>query len=63
MAKKKKTAEEREEEFLAEIINATGGKTLAEVGKVPWYHDLGNLAANYICSGKFIGGGLPGGKI
>lgn len=63
MAKKKKTVEEREEEFLAEILEATGGRTLTEVGQVPWYHDLGNFAVNYICSGKFIGGGLPGGKI
>ena len=48
---------------LQKIKEATKSKSLKEAGQVPWFHDLGNFAANYICSGKFISGGLPGGKI
>jgi len=57
MAKKKKIT------GLDSIKQKTGGQSLNDTGVVPWYHDLGNFAANYICSGKFMGGGLPGGKI
>jgi len=59
MARKKKT----DEDFLAEIAEATGGETLEEAGRVPYWIDSGNLALNFTCSGKFIGGGFPGGKI
>jgi len=59
MAKKKKT----DEDFLAEIAESTGGETLEEAGRVPYWIDSGNLALNYLCSGRFIGGGYPGGKI
>ena len=38
-------------------------KTLSEVGLNRYYIDTGNLALNYICSGRFITGGIPGGKI
>ncbi len=56
MAKKKDT------DFAA-IAKATGGLTLDIAGEVPYYIDTGNLALNYVCSGKLIGGGYPGGKI
>lgn len=62
--KAEKKAEKAEKvDFLDEIKKSTGGKSLKETGQVPWCHDLGNFAANYITSGKFIHGGLPGGKI
>jgi RecA/RadA recombinase len=59
MAKSKKT----DEDFLAEIAASTGGETLEEAGRVPYWIDSGSLSLNYLCSGKFIGGGFPGGKI
>ena len=36
---------------------------LEEIGASQYFLDTGNLALNYICSGKFISGGVPGGKI
>lgn len=48
---------------IKEILSATGGETLKTAGQVPYYVDTGNLAINYACSGKFIGGGFPGGRI
>ena len=40
------------------------GRSLREmVTKSSYFIDTGNFAINYICSGKFIGGGIPGGKI
>ena len=59
MAKSKKT----EKDVLAEILNETGGETLRDAGQVPYYVNTGNLAINYSCSGKFIAGGFPGGRI
>ena len=59
MAKLKKS----EKDVLAEILNETGGETLRDAGQVPYYVNTGNLAINYACSGKFIKGGFPGGRI
>lgn len=58
MAKKK-----NEDSDISDILLATGGETLKTAGKVPYYVDTGNLAMNYSCSGKFITGGFPGGRI
>lgn len=60
MAKKKK---DDSLDFFAEIAGACGGSTLDTAGTVPYFIDTGNLALNYICSGKFIPGGIPGGRI
>jgi len=60
MAKSKKN---NDAEILAGILNETGGETLRDAGQVPYYVDTGNLAVNYACSGKFINGGFPGGRI
>lgn len=49
--------------FFAELATETGGQVFSEAGYVKYYVDTGNLALNYICSGKFIGGGIPGGHI
>jgi recombination protein RecA len=59
---KKKTAVKKTS-ALDDILKTTGSSTLGLSGHVPWYHDLGNFAMNFINSGKFIAGGLPGGKI
>lgn len=61
MAKKKAV---KKDNFLDELFACTdGGKILKDVGKSSYFLDTGNLALNYISSGKFIKGGLPGGKI
>ena len=60
MAKSKKN---NDADILTSILNETGGETLREAGQVPYYVDTGNLAVNYACSGKFIRGGFPGGRI
>jgi recombination protein RecA len=59
MVKKK----EKDIDSLADIAAATGGQTLAEAGRVPYWVDTGNLALNFCISGKFIGGGFPGGRV
>ena len=58
--KKKKTCDDN---FFGELAEATGGNLLSECGKTKYFVDTGNLALNYICSGRFVGGGIPGGKI
>ncbi len=58
MAKKKAG-----DNFFAELATATGGDILEDIGSVKYFVDTGNLSINYICSGKFMGGGIPGGKI
>lgn len=58
MAKKK-----NENSDILEILNSTGGETLKTAGQVPYYVDTSNLAINYACSGRFINGGFPGGRI
>jgi recombination protein RecA len=58
MAKKK-----NEEDFYLQIAEQTGGELVSESVPVTYYVDTGNLALNYICSGKFITGGIPGGRI
>lgn len=59
MSKKKN----KDNDILADILSSTGGETLRGAGQVPYFVDTGNLAINYSCSGKFISGGFPGGRI
>lgn len=61
MAKKK--VKEDELDIIAQIAEETGGGLLEEVGHCPYFVDSGNLALNYLLSGRFFGGGYPGGKI
>lgn len=60
MAKKKK---EPELSFEQQLAIHSGGQVLEDVGKCKYFIDSGNLALNYCSSGRFIGGGFPGGKI
>jgi len=60
---KKKADTDKQNAFLADITKTTGGATLDTAGNVPYFIDTGNLALNYMCSGKFVGGGIPGGRI
>lgn len=59
MAKQKKT----EEGIFQDLAKDLGGKVLSDEKPVNYYLDTGNLAVNYICSGYFMGGGIPGGRI
>lgn len=59
MSRKKKD----DADFLAQIVEATGGEMLSEAGQVPYYVDTGNLALNFMFSSRFVGGGYPGGRI
>lgn len=45
------------------IAKKLGGSILSKTGHVRFWIDTGNLALNYACSGKFVGGGIPGGKV
>lgn len=47
----------------AQIAKETGGDTLDKLDSIKFFIDTGNLAINYSCSGKFITGGVPGGRI
>jgi len=60
MAKKKTVSEE---DLFAEIASNTNGEVLDHIKSVDYYVDTGNLAFNYVCSGKFITGGVPGTKL
>lgn len=58
-----KTKTKKENSELDDILSQTGGELLRNAGQVPYYVNTGNLAINYACSGKFINGGFPGGRI
>jgi len=59
MAKKKKT----DKDIFNELAEEFGGEIVADTNPVPYYIDTGNFAMNFVCSGKFITGGIPGGRI
>lgn len=59
MAKNKKD----DELDLSGIVQKYGGEVLSNTSGVKYFIDTGNLAVNWVCSGKFMGGGLPGGRI
>lgn len=51
------------DDLFKEIAKETGGDVLDKIDSVNYFVDTGSLALNYICSGKFIDGGIPGGKL
>lgn len=59
MARKKS----EDDSFFQLLADETGGDIVSEIDSVKYFVDSGNLAINYICSGKFMGGGVPGGKL
>lgn len=61
MAKKK--PESVDDSFFESLAEETGGDVLDSIDSVKYFVDTGSLALNYICSGKFITGGIPGGKL
>jgi recombination protein RecA len=56
MAKKKDTGD-----FFSELAEQTGGQVLEGSGDAAYFIDSGSLAVNYLCTGRFIGGGIPSG--
>ena len=44
-------------------IGKEGGDLFDKLTSVDYWIDTGCLALNYICSGKMLGGGIPGGRI
>lgn len=52
-----------DDDFFSELAEETGGDVLNDIDSVSYFVDTGNLALNYICSGEFITGGIPGGKL
>lgn len=52
-----------EDDFFKEFAEQTDGDILDAIDSVKYFVDTGNLAINYICSGRFITGGVPGGKL
>lgn len=60
---KKKDAGKTEEDLFAQIAADTGGDVLSDREAITYFIDTGNLATNYVISGRFINGGFPGQKI
>lgn len=58
MAKKKANAD-----IFNFIADEVGGEVLINSTPVKYFIDTGNLAFNWIISGRFLGGGIPGGRI
>jgi len=63
MARKKATDDINMDDVYADLAADTGGDVLDQLETVDFYIDTGNLAVNYSCSGRFINGGIPGGRI
>lgn len=63
MAKRKAKKADSVEDMYAAIAVETNGDILDDLDSVKYYVDTGNFAFNYVCSGKFIKGGIPGGKM
>ena len=67
MAKRKQEKEEvndsKSDDLFSELLKTAKANTLDTAGKCPYFIDTGNLALNYMCSGRFATGGIPGGRI
>lgn len=63
MARKKIEDEDKEDNFFTSLAKETNGDILDCIDSIKYFVDTGSLALNYICSGKFITGGIPGGKL
>lgn len=64
MAKNKnKVAQETHSDLFAALAAETGGEVLSDMQQATYFIDTGNLALNHACSGKYLKGGLPGGRV
>ncbi len=60
---KDKDKKPKETDIFLDLAKQSGGEILSDQPPVNYYIDTGNLAVNALCSGRFMGGGLPGGRI
>lgn len=61
---KKKTENDVVDMFdWSKMASSMGAELLDEIEPVKNWIDTGVLAINYVCSGKFVGGGIPSGKV
>ena len=60
---KKRASATSDEDLFQLLAKETGGEVLDDIDNIKFYVDTGNLALNYNCCGKFIGGGYPSGRI
>ena len=52
------------DDIFADLAKETGGEVVGDADKTSSYYiDTGNLALNYCCSGRFMTGGVPGGRL
>lgn len=64
MAKAKKASDEVDiDKLFKDLAAESGGDTLDQLDSIKFFIDTGNLSINYSCSGKFIPGGICGGRI
>jgi recombination protein RecA len=63
MAKKKKNTADALTSLYADVARLTGGEVIDDIENAAYYVDTGSLALNYSCSGRFMGGGIPGGRL
>jgi recombination protein RecA len=61
--KRKKVSSEQIDDIFSSVAKDTGGDILQDIDSIKYFVDTGSLALNYICSGRFIDGGIPGGKL
>lgn len=51
------------DDIFAKIANKTGGEVISKETSVNSFIDTGSLAVNFICSGRFIGGGIVSSRV
>jgi recombination protein RecA len=61
--KNRKSVATNLDSLYADIARETGGDVVGDLDTVTYYVDTGSLALNYSCSGRFMGGGIPGGRL
>ena len=60
MGRSKKVAED---DIFSTLSEEIGGEILSNLDVAKYFIDTGNLAINYSCSGKFLNGGIPSGRL
>ena len=56
-------AKKKSDDIINFLAKATKAEVLGNTTPVRYFIDTGNLAFNWSCSGRFMGGGIPGGRI
>ena len=60
MARPKKIADD---DIFSTLTEEVGGEILGNLDVAKYFIDTGNLSINYSCSGKFLNGGIPSGRL